>query len=124
MGKLLPLPLRHMPDLTRQDPARQDLMTLCNHPVTTVRTTSVRGLVTCPECRAALPPIAEFGLLIDVLEVFEAPVAPDRWNGFPVPLVDWQIAVAIAAAVGDSRPTPYLGLRPYDGLQWQIVGTP
>jgi hypothetical protein len=107
----------HMQDLTRQD------VTLCDRPLAEARaSTVVRGLATCRECRALLPPLSLFGLPFDRLESFEAPLAPCTWNGFPVPLVDYETAVQIAAAVGDARPPLYAGLQPYDGLQWQIVG--
>lgn len=61
-----------------------------------------------------------FSLPINGLDDFEAPVAPKRWNGFPVPMVSYAYAVEIAMAVGDDLPEPYEGLKPYDGLCWEI----
>ncbi len=62
-----------------------------------------------------------FGLPINMLDDFEAERAEQDWNGFPVPLVAHDYAVQIAEAVGDPVPEPYEGLRPYDGLCWEIV---
>lgn len=52
---------------------------------------------------------------------FAAELAPDSWNGFPVPLVAHDFAVQIAEAVGDPIPAPYEGEQAYDGLCWEIV---
>lgn len=65
--------------------------------------------------------MARFGLPINGLDDFEAEVLPGRWNGHPVPLVPHDYATQIAEAVGDPKPEPYVGLRPYDGLCWQIL---
>lgn len=62
-----------------------------------------------------------FGLPINSLDNFEAERAAQDWNGFPVPLVAHDYAVQIAEAVGDPIPEPYEGLRPYDGLCWQVL---
>ncbi len=62
-----------------------------------------------------------FGLPINMLDNFEAERAEQDWNGFPVPLVAHDYAVQIAEAVGDPLPDPYEGVRPYDGLCWEIV---
>lgn len=68
---------------------------------------------------------AQFGLSLGAAALdFEAELAPERWNGFPVPLVAHDYAVQIAEAVGDPAPESYDGLRPYDGLQWEISGRP
>lgn len=66
-------------------------------------------------------PLARFGLPINGLDNFEAPLASEDWNGFPVPLVGYDYAKQIAEAVGDPIPAPYFGLRPYDGLCWQVA---
>ena len=66
-------------------------------------------------------PTRRFGLPINGLDHFFAEVAPDRWNGFPVPMVLHIYAVQIAEAVGDDIPEPYEGLRPYDGLCWTFI---
>lgn len=64
---------------------------------------------------------ATFGLPINMLDNFEAELAAERWNGFPVPLVPHDFAVQIAEAVGDTKPEPYEGLKPYDGLRWNLL---
>ena len=66
-------------------------------------------------------PTHRFGLPINGLDDFEAPLAAERWNGFPVPLVGHDVAVQIAEAVGDLAPAPYYGLKPYTGLCWQVL---
>src|SRR3990167_10574536 len=65
--------------------------------------------------------VAFFGLPINMLDDFQAEVSPERWNGFPVPLVPYYYAAQIAEAVGDEPPAWYEGLKPYDGLAWQVV---
>jgi hypothetical protein len=62
-----------------------------------------------------------FSLPINGLDSFEAELRPELWNGFPVPLVAHDYAIQIAEAVGEAAPEPYEGLRPYDGLAWQIL---
>lgn len=61
---------------------------------------------------------ATFGLPINMLDNFEAALAPGR---HPVPLVSHAYAVQIAEAVGDPKPAAYRGVKPYEGPDWSVI---